>query len=77
MKYKFKGSIFFKDRNNKEQYFTDIYYFDSDSYDMKYDFGLLHWNKYFPFRIQLHYKKYSYYLGCIMNFIFRNLWKLA
>ena len=40
-------------------------------YDMKYDFGLLHWNKYFPFRIKLHYKKYSYYLGCIMNFIFR------
>lgn len=41
MKYKFKGSIFFKDNNNKEQYFTDIYHFDSNFYDIKYDFDYI------------------------------------
>jgi hypothetical protein len=37
MKYKFKGSIFFKDNNNKEIYFTNIYYFNGASGDIKYD----------------------------------------
>lgn len=41
MKYKFKGSIFFKDNNNKDQYFTDIYIFDSDYYDIKCDFDYI------------------------------------
>lgn len=41
MKYKFKGSIFFKDNNNKEQYFTDVYFFDANFYDIKYDFDYI------------------------------------
>jgi hypothetical protein len=41
MKYKFKGSIFFKDNNNKERYFSDIYYFNSDYFNIKYDFDYI------------------------------------
>lgn len=41
MKYRFKGSIFFKDKNNKELYFQDIYSFSSESFDLKYDFDYI------------------------------------
>lgn len=41
MKYKFKGSIFFKDNNNKDAHFQDIYYFDSNHFDIEYDFDYI------------------------------------
>lgn len=41
MKYQFKGSIFFKDKNNKELHFQDIYYFDSSVADPKCDFDYI------------------------------------
>jgi hypothetical protein len=41
MKYKFKASIFFKDNNNKERYFSDIYYFNSSHFNIKYDFDYI------------------------------------
>lgn len=41
MKYRFKGSIFFKDKNNKELHFQDIYSFDSNIFDIKYDFDYI------------------------------------
>ena len=38
MKCKFKGSIFFKDNNNKTHYFSDIYYFNHTGFDCDFDY---------------------------------------
>lgn len=41
MKYKFSGSIFFKDNNGQKSYFKDIYYFDSNNFDIQHDLNYI------------------------------------